>query len=117
VEHSEQNQTVEHQLKQKVKLLIDYFLQNYEAFRFMELVDVSPVISDVALEAGKAEYHQLVEQISQWREQKHLKQLDLELILTTIWSLCTVLIKHCYQKEQLEVGDEKLEIVWSAVRV
>ncbi len=109
-------QSIEAELTQKAKMLIDYFLKNYDAFRFMELVEVSPIISATAMQVGRQEYKQLCDQIMVWQSQGSLKPIDLELILAAIWALCSVLIKFGHQNKQKEIDEKQVQIIWQAIR-
>jgi hypothetical protein len=81
----------------------------------MQLVDTSPIISDVALEAGKNEYKDLMSYISEWIQQGFIKTLAEELIVQTVWGLCSVIINYCAANDKAEVENEQLEIVWGAI--
>lgn len=115
-EHIANKRSVEKNVKVMTKKVIEYFVKNYDEFKFMELVDASPVISDAALEAGKNEYRELTNYVAEWIKKGFLKKLDDNLIIATVWGLCSVIINYCVMNNKDKVAKDQLELVWGAIR-
>ena len=95
---------------------ITYFLDNYDAFIFMELVEKDPQISEEALEAARGEYAQLSTIIQRWLDEGELKEIDLELIQGIVWSISAVIVKYLKANNIKEVDEIFLDIIWEAIK-
>ncbi len=95
---------------------ITYFLDNYDAFIFMELVEKDPQISEEALEAAREEFAQLSVIIQRWLDEGELKEIDLELIQGIVWSISAVIVKYLKANDIKEVDEIFLDIIWEAIK-
>lgn len=96
--------------------LIEYYIENYSAFVFIEQIERDPRVSKKALKEAKREYAGVEKIISEWQKEKKLKGIGVELLRTVIWSSCASIIRFYHSRGMRKTKERHLDIVWDAVK-
>jgi AcrR family transcriptional regulator len=108
--------SVETNVKRIGQVIIEYFLAHYDQFVFLELVENDPQISVAALEAREQEYHITQKYLQRWQMSGEVRNIDLHLLYSLLWSVLSTLIRYGHQQKWESVQASYLDVVWDTVR-
>lgn len=109
-------QSVETNIKQMSKLVIDHLINNYSELVFMEIMEKSPQLGTRAVDDYKKIYKESAKLIKKWVKAGELKKVNHDLIHETIWNLIVVIAKHCKASKIKEVDESMMDLVWDSVK-
>lgn len=95
---------------------IEYFIENYDEFLFLEMVEKGPLISDVAIELWEKEYEDSLQYLQKWIQDGIIKNIDLRLIHDLTWNWVGTIIKYCKKHEIENIEEKFLDLVWDIIK-
>ena len=116
VELIDETKSVRENIEIIVTEITSYFIQNYDAFRFIELVEADPIVSQEVKKAGQKSFLKLVSYIDEWTGKGHFSSTDSKFITNLISGMIITIIKHCHQTKQSEANKKQIQTVWAAIR-
>ena len=114
--HIDTKKSVEKNVKQIAKAIILYFVNHYDAFVFMELVEHDPQVSKETILSGREYYTELSSAVTRWQKQGAFKEVDMQTLQHILWNLIIVIIRTMKKKRRKTVSKVHLDVIWEAIR-
>lgn len=108
--------SVEQNIKSTTKILVEYFVSNYNEFVFLEQVDTDPLVSKEVVALGYENYQDIIKSFTRWAEEGHFKELDFDLLIQIKFNMIKTLIKYLKSNKLKKVSEKQLDAVWGALK-
>ena len=109
-------QSVEKNVKATSKHIIEYFVEHYDEFVFMELIENDPQVSKATMLKAVKYYKGLVQAFTEWEDKGKLKKLGKEELKGVLWNLIMVFIRSTKAGKAKRVDPKHLDVIWDAVK-
>lgn len=110
------NKNLETNIKTISWKYIEYFIENYDEFLFLEMVEKGPLISDIAIELWQKEYEDSLQYLQKWIQDGIIKNIDLRLIHDLTWNWVGTIIKYCKKNKIKNIEGKFLDLVWDIMK-
>ena len=108
--------SVEQNIKATSKIIVEYFVSNYNEFVFLEQVDTDPLVSKKVVALGYENYQDSMKSFKGWAEEGYFKELDFDLLIQIKFNMIKTLIKYLKSNKLKEVSEKQLDAVWGAIK-
>ena len=108
--------SVELQIKNGSRKIIEYFLTNYNEFIFLGLVDIDPMVSEEARAIGFKNFEKSMADLKQWFIEGHFKEIDFDLLMQINWSTTETIIKNLKLRNLIKPSESELNIIWDIMK-
>ena len=108
--------SVELQIKNGSRKIIEYFLNNYNEFIFLGLVDNDPMVSEDARAIGFKNFEKSMADLKQWFIEGYFKEIDFDLLMQINWSTTEAIIKNLKLRNLKKPSKSELNVIWDVMK-
>ena len=108
--------SVELQIKNGSRKIIEYFLNNYNEFIFLGLVDNDPMVSEDSMTLGFKNFEKSMADLTQWFIEGYFKEIDLDLLMQINWSTSEAIIKNLKLRDIKKPSESELNVIWDVMK-
>ena len=107
--------SVELKIKNGSRKIIEYFLNNYNEFIFLGLVDNDPMVSEDARAIGFKNFEKSMADLKQWFIEGYFKEIDFDLLMQINWSTSEAIIKNLKLRDIKKPSESELNVIWDCL--
>ena len=108
--------SVELQIKNGSRKIIEYFLNNYNEFIFLGLVDNDPMVSEDAMAIGFKNFEKSMAYFKQLFIEGYFKEIDFDLLMQINWSTTEAIIKNLKLRDIKKPSESELNVIWDVMK-
>ena len=98
-----------------LKILND-FLNNYNEFIFLGLVDIDPMVSEEARAIGFKNFEKSMTDMKQFFEEGYFRDIDFDLLMQINWSTIETIIKNLKLRNLNKPSESELNVIWDIMK-
>ena len=115
-ENTPDDSSVEVQFKEASLKIIKYFLNNYNEFIFLGLVDIDPMVSEEARAIGFKNFEKSMTDMKQLFKEGYFRDIDFDLLMQISWSTTETIIKNLKLRNLNKPSESELNIIWDIMK-
>jgi len=115
-ENTPNDSSVELHIKDASQNIIEYFLNNYNEFIFLGLVDNDPMVSEDARAIGFKNFEKSMASLKQWFKEGYFKDIDFDLLMQINWSTTETIIKNLKLRNLKKPSESELNVIWDVMK-
>ena len=108
--------SVELQIKNGSRKIIEYFLNNYNEFIFLGLVDNDPMVSEDARAIGFKNFEKSMNNMKQLFKEGYFREIDFDLLMQISWSTTETIIKNLKLRNLTKPSESELNVIWDIMK-
>ena len=108
--------SVELQIKNGSRKIVEYFLNNYNEFIFLGLVDIDPMVSEEARAIGFKNFEKSMTDMKQFFKEGYFRDIDFDLLMQISWSTTETIIKNLKLRNLNKPSESELNIIWDIMK-
>lgn len=98
------------------KVMIKYFLDNFDEFMFLDIIENDPQVSEKTMQKGLEAYKDIMISTQEWIDDGVLKQIDSILIQGIIWGMIRSCVRMLHMQKRKTIPKEIIEMIWDGVK-
>ncbi len=115
-ENMPNNSSFELQFKGASRKIIEYFLNNYNEFIFLGLVDTDPMVSKEARAIGFKNFEKPMTAMKQFFKEGYFRDIDFDLLMQINWSTTETIIKNLKLRNLNRPSESELNVIWDVMK-
>ena len=114
--YSYDGSSVEINLKEAYRKIIEYFLNNFNEFIFLGLIDNDPMVSEEARAIGFKNFEKSINILKELHKEGHFKEIDFDLLFQISWSATETIIKNLKLRNLKKPSESELNVIWDIMK-
>ena len=114
--YSYDGSSVEINLKEAYRKIIEYFLNNFNEFIFLGLIDNDPMVSEEARAIGFKNFEKSINILKELHKEGHFKEIDFDLLFQISWSATETIIKNLKLRNLSKPSESELNVIWDIMK-
>ncbi len=112
----DENASVKENILKLSEAIISYYIENFEDFKYFQLLERGPIVSKEAKEIYKKEVAGSMETIKAWQKTGELKDMDTCLLMNIWWGILMAFIQKFSEEPQKKPSADELKVIWDALK-
>ena len=115
-ENMPDNSSIELQFKEASRKIIEYFLNNYNEFIYLGLVNIDPMVSEEARAIGFKNFEKSMTVMKIFCKEGYYRDMDFDLLMQINWSTIETIIKNLKLRNLNKPSESELKLIWDIMK-